>query len=300
MILRLPLRGGGKFANIISSYAPPMTSPDAASDKFYEDLHDLLETVSMADKLIFLRDFNSRIGTDHAAWRGVLSPHGLRGSNDNFLLLLRTCAEHRLILTNTFFCLPEREKATWMHPHSLQWYLLEYVLVRRRDQSDVLMTKAIASADGWTDHRLVISKMHIRLPLRTRPEVQSTALAVLVRARHQHQDWFDDNEAVITNFLTEKDRLYKAYLDHPTDGNLAAFNRSRQLLQQRLHEMQGAWTPRKAEEIQGHADRNEWKNFFSTIKVAYGSPPVNFRRSVRICGPTCTLPSWIWRRPSKR
>ncbi|BHF60747.1 hypothetical protein SprV_0100371300 [Sparganum proliferum] len=40
--LRLPLRGG-KFANIISVYAPPMTSPDAARDKFYEDLHALLE-----------------------------------------------------------------------------------------------------------------------------------------------------------------------------------------------------------------------------------------------------------------
>ncbi|BHF68064.1 hypothetical protein SprV_0301109400 [Sparganum proliferum] len=107
---------------------------------------------------------------DHAAWRGVLCAHGLRGSNDNGLLLLRTCAEHRLILTNTFFCLPEREKATWRHPRSRQWHLLDYVLVRRRDQRDVLVTKAIAGADGWTDHRLVISKMRIRLQPRRRPQ----------------------------------------------------------------------------------------------------------------------------------
>nr|VZI48968.1 unnamed protein product [Spirometra erinaceieuropaei] len=116
MSLRLPLRRGGKFATIISAYAPPMTSPDAVKDKFYEDLHALLATVSKADKLIVLGDFNARVGTDHTAWRGVLGPHGLRGSNDNGLLLLRTCAEHRLTLTNTFFCLPEREKATWRHP----------------------------------------------------------------------------------------------------------------------------------------------------------------------------------------
>nr|VZI14634.1 unnamed protein product [Spirometra erinaceieuropaei] len=45
MSLRLPLRGGGKFATIISAYAPPMSSPDAAArDKFYEDLHALLAT----------------------------------------------------------------------------------------------------------------------------------------------------------------------------------------------------------------------------------------------------------------
>ncbi|BHF84988.1 hypothetical protein SprV_1002814300 [Sparganum proliferum] len=96
MSLRLPLRRGGKFATIISAYAPPMTSPVAARDKFYEDLHALLATVSKADKLIVLGDFNARVGTDHTAWRGVLGPHGLRGSNDNGLLLLRTCAEHRL------------------------------------------------------------------------------------------------------------------------------------------------------------------------------------------------------------
>nr|VZI49273.1 unnamed protein product [Spirometra erinaceieuropaei] len=307
-----------------------MTNPDAVRDKFYEDLHALLATVPMADKLVVLGDFNARVGTDHTAWRGVLGPHGLRGSNDNGLLLLRTCAEHRLILTNTFFCLPEREKATWRHPRSRQWHLLDFVLVRRRDQRDVLVTKAIAGADGWTEQRLVISKMRIRLQPRRRPQgkrpsgklnvtllslpahrlhfsnelaqrldnlpiaaaaddaaenasvdnrwcqlrdtVQATALAVLGRAPRQHQDWFDDNDAAIRNLLAEKNRLHKAYVDHPTDDNKAAFYRSRRHLQQRLREMQDAWTARKAEEIQGYADRNEWKNFFSAIKAVYGPP----------------------------
>nr|VZI40076.1 unnamed protein product [Spirometra erinaceieuropaei] len=36
--------------------------------------------------------------------------------------------------------------------------------------------------------------------------------------------------------------------------------------------MHDAWTARKAEEIQGYADRNEWKNFFSAIKAVYGPP----------------------------
>nr|VZI30777.1 unnamed protein product [Spirometra erinaceieuropaei] len=318
MSLRLPL-WGGKFATIISTYAPPMSSPDAAArNKFYEDLHALLATVPKADKLIVLGDFNTRVRTDHTAWRGVFGPHGLCGSNDNGLLLLRTCAEHRLIVTNTFFCLPEREKATWRHPRSRQWHLLDYVLVRRRDQRDLLVTKAIEGADGWTDHRLFISKMRIHLQPRRRPQgkrppgklnvalmylpahrlhfsnelaqrldnlpiaavhdgatataenacvenrwcqlrdtVQSTALAVLGRAPRQHQDWFDDNDAAIRNLLAEKNRLHKVYADHPNEDNKAAFYRSRRQLQQRLREMQDAWSARKAEEIQGYADGNE-------------------------------------------
>nr|VZI45490.1 unnamed protein product [Spirometra erinaceieuropaei] len=305
--------------------------PRRVRDKFCEDLHALLATVSKADKLIDLGDFNARVGTDHTAWRGMLGPHGLGGSNDNGLLLLRTCAEHRFILTNTFLCLPEREKATWRHPRSRQWHLLDYVLVRRRDQRDVLVTKAIAGADWWTDHRLVISKMRIRLQPSRRPQgkrhpgklnvallslpahhhhfsnelaqrpnnlpiaaaadaaaaenasvenrwcqlrdtVQSTALAFLGRAPRQHQDLFKDSDTAIRNLLAEKNRLRKAYEDHSTDATKAAFYRSRRQLQQRLREMQDAWTARKADEIQAYADRNEWKNFFSTIKAVYGPP----------------------------
>nr|VZI05690.1 unnamed protein product [Spirometra erinaceieuropaei] len=260
MSLRLPLRRGGKFATIISAYAPPMSSPDAAArDKFYEDLHALLATVSKADKLIVLGDFNARVGTDHTARRGVLGPHGLRGANDNGLLLLRACAEHRLILTNTFFCLPEREKATWRHPRSRQWHLLDYVLVRRRDSGTCCnelaqrLDNLIIAADAAAAENASVENRWCQL----RDTVQSTALAVLGRAPRQHQDWFDDNDAAIKNLLAEKNRLHKAYVDHPTEDNKAAFYRSRRQLQQRLREMQDAWTARKAEEIQGYADRNE-------------------------------------------
>ncbi|BHF75733.1 hypothetical protein SprV_0501882900 [Sparganum proliferum] len=36
--------------------------------------------------------------------------------------------------------------------------------------------------------------------------------------------------------------------------------------------MQDTWTACKAGEIQGYANRNEWKNFFSAIKAVYGPP----------------------------
>nr|VZH92112.1 unnamed protein product [Spirometra erinaceieuropaei] len=103
-----------------------------------------------------------------------------------------------------------------------------------------------------------------------RDTVQSTAIAVLGRAPRQRQDWFDDNDAAISNLLADENRPHKAYVDHPTEDSKAAFYRSRRQLEERLREMQDAWTARKAEEIQGYADRNEWKNFFSAIKAVYG------------------------------
>nr|VZI15595.1 unnamed protein product [Spirometra erinaceieuropaei] len=49
-------------------------------------------------------------------------------------------------------------------------------------------------------------------------------LAVLGRAHRQHQDWFDDNDAAISNLLAEKNRLHKVYV-----GRLRDDNRSRSL-----------------------------------------------------------------------
>ncbi|VDL90151.1 unnamed protein product [Schistocephalus solidus] len=60
-------------------------------------------------------------------------------------------------------------------------------------------------------------------------------------------DWFDDNDADISNLLVEKNGLHIAYMDLRTDATKAAFFRCRCPVQQRLREMQDA----SAEEIQG-------------------------------------------------
>ncbi|BHF64564.1 hypothetical protein SprV_0200756900 [Sparganum proliferum] len=85
----------------------------------------------------------------------------------------------------------------------------------------------------------------------------------------QHQDWFDDNDAAISNLLAEKSSLHKACVDRPADDNKAPFYRSHRFAQQRLREMQDVWTARKAEGTQGYADRSECENF-SAIKAVYG------------------------------
>ncbi|VDL88656.1 unnamed protein product [Schistocephalus solidus] len=59
-------------------------------------------------------------------------------------------------------------------------------------------------------------------------------------------------------------------MDLRTDATKAAFFRCRCLVQKRLREMQDIWMIRKAEGIQGYADRNEMKNFFKAIKTIYG------------------------------
>ena len=169
MTLRL-LLFGKRHATIVSAYAPTMTNPDEVKDKFYDDLDSVISAAPRTDKLILLGDFNARVGTDHQTWEGVTGSEGVEKCNSNGLPLLRKCAEHELLITNTVFRLPTRRKTTWMHPRSKHWHLTDYVIVRRKDRQDVRVTKTMCGADCWNDYRLVVSKHNLRIQPVRRPQ----------------------------------------------------------------------------------------------------------------------------------
>ncbi|XP_062905812.1 craniofacial development protein 2-like, partial [Mobula hypostoma] len=166
MTLQLPL-ANKQSATLISAYAPTMTNPDDIKDKFYEELDALISAIPQSEKLIVLGDFNARVGTDYQTWEGIIGRHGTGKCNNNGLLLLKTCATHDLVITNTLFRLPTRKKTSWMHPRSKHWHLIDYIITRKRDRMDVRVTRAMCGADCWTDHRLIVSKFRLRiLPMR--------------------------------------------------------------------------------------------------------------------------------------
>ena len=169
MTTRLPLPKKN-FATLISAYAPTMTNPDEVKEKFYRDLNDAIASVPRTDKLFILGDFNARVGRDHTSWEGVLGKHGVGKCNSNGLLLLETCAAHELLITNTVFRLPRRNKTSWMHPRSKHWHQIDYVITRQRDGADVRVTKTMCGAECWTDHRLLISKVNIHITPPRRPQ----------------------------------------------------------------------------------------------------------------------------------
>ncbi|BHF61310.1 hypothetical protein SprV_0100428400 [Sparganum proliferum] len=140
----------------VSGHPLPITSFNEVTTEFYEDLHVPLATVSRADNLVVLDDFNARVGTGHAARKGVRGLHGIGGCNNNLCRTPPPPHQHLL--------------ATWMHQRLRSWQLLDYVLVRNRNRQDVLVTKVICDTDGWTDHRLTVSKMRLHLQPLRRPQ----------------------------------------------------------------------------------------------------------------------------------
>ena len=83
------------------------------------------------------------MGRDFELWKGVLGRHGIGNSNVNGRLLLEFCSEHQLVITNTLFQQKGLFKATWRHPRSKHWHLLDYVLTLQCDTRDMLHTRVM-------------------------------------------------------------------------------------------------------------------------------------------------------------
>lgn len=167
--LRLHL-DNDNFLNVISVYAPTMNNEEDIKDKFYEELTQTLVKIRPREQILLLGDFNARVGRDHEAWPKVLGRHGIGNMNSNGQLLLSLCAQFDLALTNTMFRLPAKYKTTWMHPRSRHWHLIDYAIVRQQNISQVLITRVMRGANCWTDHRLVVTKLRIRLHPPRRPQ----------------------------------------------------------------------------------------------------------------------------------
>lgn len=109
-----------------------MTNPnETKKNKFYYDLEAIFAATASSDKLLILGNFSAKVGKDHQSWNGVIGPHCSGKCNSNGLLLLKTCSEFDLLITNTIFRLPKCKKTTLLDPRSRHWHLIDYLIVRK-------------------------------------------------------------------------------------------------------------------------------------------------------------------------
>ena len=162
MTMSFPLEGS--ILSIISAYAPTLAQSDETKDYFYGALSDALDKIPSTNKLLLMGDFNARVGSDNTSWENTIGRHGVGNVNSNGTRLLSLCAQNGLCITNTFFQQPDRCKMTWMHPGSKKWHMIDYVITRHRDIKDVFHTRAMCGSTAWSDHRLVRTKLAVKIP----------------------------------------------------------------------------------------------------------------------------------------
>ena len=261
MSLRIPLPCG-RFASVISVYAPTLGSDDDAIMAFYLELRNYLSVIPNPDKILLLGDFNARVGCDHSTW-GVLGRYGLGKANENGIHLLQLCTEFGLAIGNTWFYQKPIHKVTWTHPRSKHGHILDYVITRKRDLQDLCTVRVLRGAECGSDHNLVRAKFKMRIRKKVRlngvkvpkrldvtklkceavreslqeklnethfdgtweqfkTTMYDTGLEVLGTKENKHRDWFDENSVLISNLIEEKNLSYDKLLSSSSSPTQSA------------------------------------------------------------------------------
>jgi len=66
-----------------------------------------------------------------------------------------SCVKCSVVITNTVFQQANKFKASWMHPRSKHWHLIDHVLVRQCDLQNSWLTHIMCPTIAWSDHRMV-------------------------------------------------------------------------------------------------------------------------------------------------
>jgi len=139
------------------------THYDQQCRQFYAQINETLGNISDSDKIILLGDFNARIGIDNNTWKNVIGNFGTGKCNSNGELLLETCTEHQLVITNTCFKHKDIHKHSWMHPRSKHWHLIDFIITRQSNLSDFMDTRAMRGANCSTDHIMIRSTTRLEI-----------------------------------------------------------------------------------------------------------------------------------------
>ena len=111
----------------------------------------------------------------------------------------------------------------------------------------------------------------------------------------KHRDWFDENNTLIKPLLDQLHELHNVAInDSANIAKATTYRACKQQVQHQLRIMQNTWWQTLAAEIQGAADRRDFKRFYQGLKAVHGpvhkaSPSIKSKDGVLLTEPAKVL-----------
>ena len=142
------------------THAPQVGCIDEEKEEFWEELEELIRSLSEKDNIVIGADLNGHIGrgnTGYERWHGGFGHGEKNQAEDNILEFTQA---YDLALGNSFFKKREEHYVTYMSGTNRT--VIDYILVRRQDLRDLKNCKVIPGESIASQHRLLVATMEFK------------------------------------------------------------------------------------------------------------------------------------------
>ncbi|KAI5717312.1 hypothetical protein M8J77_003669 [Diaphorina citri] len=158
-ILMIKLEAIPNNIYIIQVYFPTSSSTEEEIDSIYEQIEDLLQLTDEKSNVFIMGDFNASVGNQTGTNTGKF---GLGNRNQRGTRLVEFCEQHDLIVSNTYFEVPNRRRYTWKAPGDRNRFQIDYILTKKKFRKQILSSHAYPGYDVDSDHNLVMARCHFQ------------------------------------------------------------------------------------------------------------------------------------------
>lgn len=163
-VILVKMRSAPFDLNIIQVYAPTSASSEEDIEAFYDNLEKAKQQCKSQEIVIIMGDFNAKVGSKQV--EDIVGPHGLGEQNERGEKLVEWAQTNDLVITNTMFTQPIRRRWTWKQPgEDGAKNQVDYILINKRFRNSILFAKTYPGADCYTDHRLVMAGLKLKLKI---------------------------------------------------------------------------------------------------------------------------------------
>ena len=155
-LMAMKLEVNGSILNIVSAYALQVNYNMEEKNNFWEDLDELIESISKEERIVLGADLNGHVGERNIGDEEIMGRYGAGTRNKEGSMVVDFAKKMDLAIVNTYFKKKDEQRVTYKTGgKSTQ---VDYVMFRRRNLNEMCDCKVILNECVAKQHRMVVCK----------------------------------------------------------------------------------------------------------------------------------------------
>ncbi|KAK3555300.1 hypothetical protein QTP86_014985 [Hemibagrus guttatus] len=156
-VMSLKLEIEGVMLNVVSGYAPHVGCELGEKERFWSELDEVMESISMGERVVIGADFNGHVGEGNTGDDEAMGKFGVKERNLEGQMVVDFAKRMDMAVVNTYFQKREEHRVTYKSGGRRTQ--VDYILCRRGNLKEISDCKVVVGESVARQHRMVVCRM---------------------------------------------------------------------------------------------------------------------------------------------